>query len=126
MDNIQINKLNWTVKWSDANTISALAEQNKSTGYAFGQIDIVYLQILLNKEIHPDLIFKTIVHELIHAYLFSYGWTKYTYDEEQICDFISSHIVDLITNANKILLDYNNQQKESKNKEETVDDSNNQ
>lgn len=45
---------------------------------------------------------QTLIHELTHAVIFSYGH-HVEYDEETVCNFIGSHFEEIGKLANKIL-----------------------
>lgn len=51
-----------------------------------------------NLEIHvarvPSIqnIKRTITHEVVHAYLYSYGFPRKKFDEEDICEFIANNL----------------------------------
>ncbi|MCM1060939.1 MAG: hypothetical protein NC452_11700 [Eubacterium sp.] len=65
------------------------------------------LQIYIDKNLSMELMRQTVIHELIHAFLFSYGIhvecgnSKDT--EEAFCDFCGAHFDNLQKIVNKII-----------------------
>lgn len=63
----------------------------------FGACNFAHLQICLsNQELAEQVRKATLVHELTHAFLYSFGMQNDTYNEEQFCDFMESHAKTII------------------------------
>lgn len=45
----------------------------------------------------------TLIHELAHAFLWYYGFSEWTCNEEAMCNFIGTYAEEIMENANKIL-----------------------
>jgi len=67
------------------------------------------LEIIIRKDLAFDAIRTTVVHEVVHALLFSLGFAKIDgshellFSEEQTCDFIAMNIGTIHEIANRIL-----------------------
>ena len=74
----------------------------------FGYCNFANLQVCIsNIEMAAQVRKATLVHELTHAFLYSYGYQKDSYDEEQFCDFMESHgktIIELSEQLYKFLM----------------------
>lgn len=63
-------------------------------------------KIYINKNLQKDLFRRTIIHELTHAYIWSYGLNQVeSFKEENICDFLESHGDSIIGTANCVYND---------------------
>lgn len=67
------------------------------------------LKILIVNSLPKDLIWRTIIHELVHAYVWTYGLDGYPMSEESLCNFIETFSESIIETAKAI---YNNYYKE--------------
>lgn len=76
-----INGLNWKIKTNDN-----LSED------LFGQTNYSNLTIYLNPICCKENLKRTLLHEIMHAYCYSYGLTFLeSFDKENFCEFISHH-----------------------------------
>lgn len=46
---------------------------------------------------------KVLIHELSHAFVFSYGYSLTLEEEEFLCSFIDSYADDIITEADSLI-----------------------
>lgn len=58
--------------------------------------------IRLSNKIDNQLLYSTIIHELVHAYLFEYGIYDNNYTNENVCNFFGAYGTEIIENACKI------------------------
>lgn len=66
-------------------------------------------QIYLDSDMSRDLFRKTVIHELTHAFLFSFGHhLECDEAEEAVCDFLGSHLDRIYKTTNKIMTDFTN------------------
>ena len=73
---MKINNINWKVEYAPLDC-------------AFGETDFVSSAIRIEQNINKDLLEPTLMHEITHAYLFSYGFnTQKEFPLEQVCDII--------------------------------------
>lgn len=54
-----------------------------------GLCDFINQKIYIHKNIRRERKYKTLVHELTHAFLESYGFIQESYDEEQLCEIMA-------------------------------------
>lgn len=59
--------------------------------------------IYIDRTVSSQQIYKTVVHELIHAFLFSYGFDNCEWDEESMCNFIGQNAENIIKLANEVI-----------------------
>ena len=97
---ITINGLTWSIYY--------IAEEHfpdkKANLTYFGITYNMSLRIYINKEMHKDILRRTIIHELTHAYGFSYGYNLNKCNEEDICRFVDSHL-DAIHAHTQVVMD---------------------
>ena len=98
MKSIKINGIKWKLK-----------PFRKTTEEYDGRTNVPELTIEINISQCKELIKKTIIHELVHAHLDSFGFGSYTTGQlniEQVCEFISFNAENIIKIANKIMEKY--------------------
>lgn len=66
------------------------------------------LQIFLDCSLSEELFRQTVIHELIHAFAFSFGVHLIANEktEESVCDFMGAHLDEIYMTANKIMSVY--------------------
>lgn len=71
------------------------SEHDEKCYYAFGLTDYAQHIIYLNEEMCYEQQKKTLLHELMHCYLWEYGICDFTqFNEEDLCNFsASSHYI---------------------------------
>ena len=80
---MKINNLEWKVCYSDN-----LKED------LFGQTNYETLTIYIKKQLNIQNAERTLIHEIVHAYCYSYGLMYFeSFDREQLCEFISLNLV---------------------------------
>lgn len=61
-------------------------------------------EIILRSGMSKALLYETLIHELTHAFLFSYGYSNVeTFNHEQICEFVGCYAGDIIKTADKYI-----------------------
>jgi len=97
----KINDLMWDIKWVKATDKNLCANKDEDVcGITHFNATTIYM----NRECPRELIYKTLVHELTHATLFSYGLGQYeTFTEENVCDIMDSYGLQILTLANDIM-----------------------
>ena len=99
---IVINGLKWKVFNADPESPKL---KNSRDIECFGITSYPRLTIYLRNDQAPELYRQTLIHELVHAYAFSFGVHLYADDdtEESICDFFGALGDKIITHANQIM-----------------------
>lgn len=86
---MKINGLKWKIKTLDPDD-ERLNEDATYMGLCVFLEQTIYIRAGMSKEQTK----RTILHELIHAIIFSYGLDP-DMDEEGICNFVSAHFDEL-------------------------------
>lgn len=98
----KINGLNWTVQ-----SVQREHEKlkNDKGNACFGVTYFQDLQIYLDGSSSRELFRQTVIHELIHAFTFSFGVHLVANEktEEPVCDFMGAHLDEIYSAANKIM-----------------------
>lgn len=76
--------------------------------YIFGSTNVFKQCISINEKIQPTSLMPTLLHELTHAALFSYGWdSRSEFTKEEMCDFFGAHGKELVEIAKSFLKSQN-------------------
>lgn len=99
---IVINGLTWKV--FNADPESDCLKDSKGVE-CFGITSFARLTIYLRNDQAKALYRQTLIHELVHAYTFSFGVHLYADEntEESVCDFFGANADKIITHANLIM-----------------------
>lgn len=88
---VKINKRYYTIKFDTL-------EREDALGVTMCKIG----EIRLANDMDKDLSYSTLIHELVHAYLFECGMPRETYSQEDVCNFFGAYGKEIIENACKI------------------------
>lgn len=98
---ITINDLKWEVV---VKTHDDMPNKPKDTdNVALGRTYETTLRIYLNKEVDKQVFRTTLIHELTHAYIFSFGFTQVVLDDEVMCDFLGAYADSIVRLADSII-----------------------
>lgn len=106
MIKLKINGLEWRVKFTH--------DKEELKEDLLGLCVFTQLKIYIADDADNAVVRTSILHELVHAYLFSYGFTKVKdsddlmFSEEQICDFVAMNLISILDMANKLYDAYEN------------------
>ena len=92
-----VNGMKWSMKFTDKD----LDEQREDM--YMGLTKFIDQEILIRKGMSRRLTRMTVIHELCHCFLFSYGITTGAYDEEQLCKFVAANIDQIIDLTDEFL-----------------------
>lgn len=98
---LKINNITWDIKFTE----------DIEEGF-FGYTNVYKLKIGIRSDMALDVVRTTIIHELIHAMIFSYGFIKaqpedeLLFSEEQVADFIAMNLDEINKLSNKIYLNF--------------------
>lgn len=95
---IKINNYNWSVHFEEPD-----AEIMNDDGYYIGLTLFHKLSIHIRKGLPEELTRSTVIHELVHAFLFTYGIKEDEYDEEKVCEFFGTHADQIMKLTDKIM-----------------------
>jgi Zn-dependent peptidase ImmA (M78 family) len=97
--NIRINNVDWGIILT-----SNLENLKRSDGsVTLGVTDINLRVIFLWKNLNEHMMRKVLIHELCHAFVFSYGYYMTEDEEEFLCSFIDTYAEDIIEDAEILL-----------------------
>lgn len=82
-----VNRLEWSMIFTDAD--KAFLNQNDDA--FLGLTEYLDQSISIRKGMSEQMTRSTVIHELCHCFLFSFGFCAESYDEEQVCNFFGSH-----------------------------------
>lgn len=95
---IRIHNDTWKVKMVKADAKKMNPEDGRInlglTEYAEGKINI-------RRDLPESVARSTVIHELVHAFLFSYGQTVES--EEAMCDFFGVHADEILSLTDQIM-----------------------
>ena len=94
MKTVKINGLKWKVHFVKSSS-PKLANDNNSESF-LGVAYCKKCEIYIDKSLSKPLRKQTVIHELVHALLFSYGIDIEGATEENVCDFIGAHLDELV------------------------------
>ena len=95
---ININNYKWTVKFEDPD-----ADVLNNGGCFIGLTVYQELKIYIRKGLPEEVARSTVIHELCHAFLFTYGIQADDYDEEQVCNFFGTHADRILKLTDRIM-----------------------
>ena len=96
---VKINDIEWDIIFTN-NT----KELQRSDGsVTFGVTDVNILGIFIWSSLRGRMLRKVMVHELSHAFIFSYGYFLTLEEEEFLCSFIDTYAEDIIEYTDSIL-----------------------
>lgn len=96
--NIKIHDFTWEIVFVDK-----VEDQSDDSEITCGKTYKTKLRIDISTQQKDSLVRHSIIHELVHAYIWSWGLENSTpFNEEQIANFIETHGPDILTQADKI------------------------
>ena len=99
---IKINNLTWNVGFERRDDLNGC--------YGFARFST--LEIRIAHDVHKEVVRTTITHEIIHAFIESFGFTTpdtnstLMFSEEQVCDFIAMNLEEISKQSKKVYLYY--------------------
>lgn len=89
---IEVNNLTWEIEFVERD--SEFLKLDDPDLVNAGVTDRHDLKIYIDQSLSNDMIQRTIIHELTHAFIFSYGYSDMM-DEEEICQFVECQILNI-------------------------------
>lgn len=97
---MRINGLSWKVRFVPPTHPMLLTP---SLTYALGVCDKPTQTIYINETLSQRKMKKVLIHELTHAFVFSYGEIFSYDDEERLADFVSKYAQKIIKKSQSII-----------------------
>lgn len=83
------NNLTWNIDFVNEDT----SLMNSDNGMYFGLTEYQSQKISIRTGLSKEMTRETVIHELVHCFLFSFGVCGFTsLNEEQVCNFVGSHL----------------------------------
>lgn len=97
----KVNGLTWTVQCVQRDSEKLQVNDKDCLGVTYFQD----LQIYIDGTLPKVLFRQTVIHELVHAFTFSFGVHLVANEEteEPVCDFIGAHLDEIYSITNKIM-----------------------
>ena len=96
---VEINNIEWDIIFT--NNTDDLKRSDGSV--TFGVTDVNVLGIFIWSSLRGRMLRKVMIHELSHAFIFSYGYFLTLEEEEFLCSFIDTYAEDIISYTDSIL-----------------------
>lgn len=94
---IKINNLTWTIVVKNSEELKEIDRE------VWGLADLTTQTIYLNSDMHSERVDFVLIHELTHAFIYSYGFDQVKMNTEIYCDFVGTYGRNIITATDKIL-----------------------
>ena len=96
---IKVNGYEWLIKY----THDPIELSRNDGTVTLGVTDTSLLTVFIYDGLSPYMRSKVLTHELVHVWMFSYGYYLSIREEEFVCSFIDTYGRDIIENADRIL-----------------------
>lgn len=93
-----INNLEWTVTY-----VLGFEGDEADGTETFGETHFKELEIQIRQGLNYEIKRRTLIHEVTHAFIFSYGLDGDLYSEEWVCRFLESHADKILATVEGIL-----------------------
>lgn len=94
-----VNNLEWEMNFEDGDTVHL----NQGDDTILGLTEYIEQTISIRKGMSDQLTRTTVIRELCHCFLFSYGFCAGSYDEEAVCNLFGSHADAILSLTDKFL-----------------------
>lgn len=94
-----VNNLDWEMNFEDDDKVHL--NQNNET--ILGLTEYIDQKISIRNGLSQRLTRSTVIHELCHCFLFSFGFCADSYDEEAVCNLFGSHADAILSLTDKFL-----------------------
>lgn len=96
---IQVNNLEWAVEYKNADSTELLIDNEPCLGYC----SLLTQGIYIRKGMSRQLTRETVLHELAHCFMFSYGICNERKTEEDLCNFVGAFADKLVYMTDKFM-----------------------
>lgn len=99
---VKINGSEWEVLWVKKSNDKLVLDNERCLGITYFDEKCIYL----NKGLSEKSFRKTVVHEFVHAFLYSYGIDLQNTNEdveEIVCEFVENHYRKILKLTSKVV-----------------------
>ena len=94
-----VNNLDWEMNFEDGDKVHL----NQDNETILGLTEYIDQKISIRNGLSQRLTRSTVIHELCHCFLFSFGFCADSYDEEAVCNLFGSHADAILSLTDKFL-----------------------
>ena len=94
-----VNNLDWEMNFEDGDKVHL----NQDNETILGLTEYIDQKISIRNGLSQRLTRLTVIHELCHCFLFSFGFCADSYDEEAVCNLFGSHADAILSLTDKFL-----------------------
>lgn len=94
-----VNNLDWEMNFEDGDKVHL----NQDNETILGLTEYIDQKISIRNGLSQRLTRSTVIHELCHCFLFSFGFCADSYDEEAVCNLFGSHADTILSLTDKFL-----------------------
>lgn len=94
-----VNNLDWEIYFENGDSVHL----NQGEDTILGLTEYIDQTISIRKGMSQQLTRSTVIHELCHCFLFSFGFCAGSYDEEAVCNLFGSHADSILSLTDKFL-----------------------
>lgn len=94
-----VNNLDWEIYFENSDSVHL----NQGEETILGLTEYIEQTISIRKGMSKELTRTTVIHELCHCFLFSFGFCADSYDEEAVCNLFGSHADSILSLTDKFL-----------------------
>lgn len=96
---VNINGYDWEIVWTHCCEDLSRSDGSLTLGVTDTGLKTIFIHDKLNENMNQ----KVLIHELVHAWIFSYGIYIPLEQEEFICSFIDTYGIDIMNMADEVL-----------------------
>ena len=93
------------IEWNIVLTTNSKELERSDGSVTLGVTDLNLRTIFLWRGLKGKLFRKVLIHELSHAFIFSYDYYLTLEEEEFLCSFVDTYAEDILNEANRLILE---------------------
>lgn len=96
---VKINNYEYKVKYLEEYDDRLMMEDEK---YHCGITDFIKKEIYIREDLQEEVESSVLIHELVHAYIDSYGMLQVKWDDEIVADFVGAQMMNILESLEEI------------------------